>query len=135
MNDFNNTKIAPDMKNYTFIPVSEHEKFFENITDKNGYLNELIRNELMPTQNLIMYKLSEYLAMSEAIGLNNLNEEQKQLYKAVDLCYNVLGRTTILSNAKISTPQEFREAGLEDGEVREFSVQENQLADEIIRKL
>lgn len=134
MNQKKQTKIDQEKEGFEFIPAPDLKAHFNTIFDKNGYLNELLRNESITAERKIMRIMNELLATVETVDFTKLTSDRQQLYKAVDLCYNILGRTKILSKNKVKTPKELLEVGYEE-EMTEFEIQPNELAEEIMQKL
>ncbi|RHV89192.1 hypothetical protein DXA95_16230 [Odoribacter sp. OF09-27XD] len=87
----------------------------------------------------IVNELGDYLSFISSIeGYTDLTPEQSEFYKAADICFEILKRTSVISKIVIERPEELREAWEDSPEfdyMSKFAISTCEIADEVIRKI
>lgn len=88
----------------------------------------------------ILNELSDYLSFISLIeDYTNLLPEQLEFYKAVEICDEILKRTSLISAITIERPEEFKEVWEEDKPefdyMPKYAISSCEIADEVIKKI
>lgn len=94
----------------------------------------------MGTEEKIVDLLGNYVSCTSLSEEHTeLNPEQKEFYQAVDVCFEILKRTRLISGIVIKRPDEFKEVWEEDKPefdfMSKYAISTCEIADEVMKKI
>lgn len=94
----------------------------------------------MNEEEIILDQIGNYLSyISSVEDCTEISPEQREFCKAVEICDEILKRTSLISRITIERPDEFKEVWEEDKPefdyMPKYAISNCEIADEVIKKI